>query len=155
MTSQRASEAMPRGNLDYAHYRAIHKHLFQDVYSWAGQPRTVRISKGGNPFCFPENIEAQASKLFGQLKTKNRLRGLDSKAFADGAAHFLAELNAIHPFRDGNGRAQLFLMLLAERAKHPLDGNRIDPKVVMDAMIESFGGEEKPLAQMIEGLIEK
>jgi cell filamentation protein, protein adenylyltransferase len=154
MTSQRASEPMPRGNLDYPHYRAIHRHLFQDVYAWAGKPRSVRISKGDNPFCFPENIAAQANKLFADLKKKNQLRGLDNKAFAKEAAHVLAELNAVHPFREGNGRSQLsFLMLLAERASHPLDSDKIDPRVVMDAMIESFGGSEKPLADMIEGLI--
>ena len=56
ISSARAEEPLPDGNLDFAHYCAIHRHLFQDVYEWAGQPRTVRISKGGNPFCFPENI---------------------------------------------------------------------------------------------------
>ncbi len=150
---QRASEEMPEGDLDYAHYRAIHGHLFQDVYTWAGKPRTVRISKGGSMFCFPENMQAQADKLFRELKAQDYLKGLDTKAFADGAAHFMAELNAIHPFREGNGRSQLsFLMLLAETAGHPLDAEKIDPDEVMDAMIESFGGTEEPLAEMIEGL---
>lgn len=55
ITSQRASEPLPDGALDYTHYKALHRHLFQDVYEWAGQPRSVRISKGGNPFCFPSS----------------------------------------------------------------------------------------------------
>jgi cell filamentation protein len=75
MTSQRSAEPMPSGRLNYAHYRAIHRHLFQDVYSWAGKPRTVRIAKGGNPFCYPENIYSQANKLFAELARKNDLRG--------------------------------------------------------------------------------
>lgn len=154
ITTQRASEDMPEGNLDYPHYLAIHKHLFQDVYPWAGQPRTVRISKGGSMFCFPENVQAQATKLFNELKTRNHLKGLDRASFAKGAAYFMAEVNAIHPFREGNGRSQLsFLMLLAQTAGHSLDAGKIDPDVVMDAMIESFGSEEKPLAEMIHGLI--
>jgi cell filamentation protein len=61
---------------------------------WAGEPRSVRISKGGNPFCFPENIDAQARKLFAELARKNYLRGLEPAEFAKEAAHFLAELNA-------------------------------------------------------------
>jgi cell filamentation protein len=154
ITTQRASEDMPAGDLDYAHYLALHKHLFQDVYTWAGKPRTVRISKGGSMFCYPENIQTQSDKLFKQLKAQNHLKDRDGAAFAKGAAHFIAELNAIHPFREGNGRSQLsFLMLLAETAGHPLDATKIDPNVVMDAMVESFGGKEEPLAEMIQGLI--
>lgn len=154
MTNLRAAEPMPSGSLDYAHYRAIHRHLFQDVYAWAGKPRSVRISKGGNPFCFPENIDAQAVKLFADLARKRYLQGLGALEFAREGAHFLAELNAIHPFREGNGRAQLtFLMLLADNAEHPLDANEINPKRVIDAMIASFGGEEEPLAKMIASLI--
>src|SRR3954454_22408569 len=60
----RADEELPAGNLDFSQFKAIHEHLFQDVYDWAGKIRTVRISKGGNMFCFPENIEIQAEKLF-------------------------------------------------------------------------------------------
>ncbi|MGE3148625.1 MAG: Fic/DOC family protein, partial [Pseudorhodoplanes sp.] len=56
MTSQRAMEPLPSGEFSAKHYYAIHKHLFQDVYAWAGKPRTLRMSKGGNPFCFPEHI---------------------------------------------------------------------------------------------------
>jgi fido (protein-threonine AMPylation protein) len=65
--------------------------------------------KGGNPFCFPENIESQAAKLFGELQADSFLQGLDESTFADSAAHFLAELNVIHAFREGNGRSQLTL----------------------------------------------
>jgi cell filamentation protein len=117
MTDLRAAEPLPPGNLDYDHYRAIHRHLFQDVYDWAGAPRTVRISKGVNPFCYPEYIGAQAENLFGQLADDRYLQGLNNEEFARQAAHILAELNAVHAFRDGNGRAQLtFLALLAEQA---------------------------------------
>ena len=64
ISSARADEPLPEGALDFAHYKAVHHHLFQDVYEWAGKIRTVRISRGGNPFCFPENIEGQAAILF-------------------------------------------------------------------------------------------
>jgi cell filamentation protein len=150
ITSQRAEEPLPSGRLGYAHYRAIHKHLFQDVFAWAGKIRNVRISKGGSMFCYPESIDREMSKLFASLTAQKHFKETTAKDFAAKAAHFLAELNAIHPFREGNGRAQLtFLTLLAEAAGHPLDIERLDPDAVMGAMIESFGGDEKRLARLI------
>jgi cell filamentation protein len=150
ITFQRSTELLPAGKLDDRHYRAIHRHLFQDVYEWAGELRSVRISKGGNPFCYPEYIERQLKQLFDTLSEENYFKGLDADAFAAKAAHFLAELNAIHPFREGDGRVQLsFLLLLAENAGHVLDLDRLDPESFMVAMIASFDGEEGPLANLI------
>lgn len=64
ISNARSGEPLPDGELDLPHYCSIHHHLFQDVYDWAGKPRTVRMSKQGNPFCYPEHIESQAKKLF-------------------------------------------------------------------------------------------
>jgi cell filamentation protein, protein adenylyltransferase len=154
ITSARASEPLPEGDLDFAHYCAIHHHLFQDVFDWAGLPRTVRISKQGNAFCFPEHIQAQATRLFSELKAKNHLQKLPVNEFAEKAAHFLAELNAIHAFREGNGRTQLtFFALLADRAGQKLDLENLDPDVVLRAMIASFNGNESELVTVITGLI--
>jgi cell filamentation protein len=140
--------------LDFVHYRAIHHHLFQDVYEWAGHPRTVRMSKGGNPFCFPENIEGQANLLFDELRKADFLRKLGPAEFSAKAAHFLAELNAVHAFREGNGRAQLsFFTLLADHAEHPLDLNKLDPDEMLAAMIASFDGDEEGLSKVILGLV--
>ena len=156
ISSARADEPLPEGSLDFSHYKAIHHHLFQDVYGWAGEARTVRIFKGGNPFCFPENIESQATKLFGELRADDFLQGLDDSAFADKASHALAELNAIHAFREGNGRSQLtFFALLADYAGHPIHLDRLDPHEMLDAMIASFEGDEAKLANIIKGLIHR
>jgi cell filamentation protein len=155
ISSARAEEPLPEGALDFAHYRAIHHHLFQDVYEWAGQPRTVRISKGGNPFCFPENIEGQAIRLFHELREADFLRNVDPAEFSAKAAHFLAELNAIHSFREGNGRSQLsFFVLLADHAGHPLNLNKLDPDEMLAAMIASFDGDEGQLSEVILCLID-
>lgn len=117
ISNARALEALPEGELDFQHFKAIHHHLFQDVYEWAGQIRTVRISKGGNPFGFPENVEGQAAKLVDHLRQTHLLRNPGALAFSAEAAHFLAEVNAIHAFREGNGRTQLtFFALLADQA---------------------------------------
>ena len=154
ISSARADEPLPEGNLDFVHYKAVHHHLFQDVYAWAGNPRTVRMFKGGNPFCFPENIESQAAKLFGKLQADGFLQGLDDSAFADKAAHFLSELNVIHAFREGNGRSQLtFFALLADYAGHPINLDKLDPNEMLDAMIASFDGDEAKLASVIKSLV--
>jgi len=147
MARQRASEPPTAGRFGVAHYRAIHRHLFQDVYTWAGRFRTVRISKGANAFCYPEHIDREMTSLFASLRGRHRLQGLAGKDFARYATEFLSTLNAIHPFREGNGRTQLsFLTLLAEQAGHPIDIDRLEPRRFLAAMIASFGGNERPLA---------
>ena len=56
-TADRSREPIPRGAFDLAHLRAIHRHLFQDIYDWAGELRTVEISKGRQQFQFRKFIE--------------------------------------------------------------------------------------------------
>lgn len=155
LVRQRSLEALPQGRLGVRHYRSVHHHLFQDVYRWAGRFRTVRTHRGTSTFCYPENIDSQLRLLFNSLKQVNYFAGLSEQSFAASAAHFLATLNAVHPFREGNGRSQsAFLGLLAVRAGHPLDLTRLPPVAFRDAMIESFGGSEAPLAEEIRNLIE-
>ena len=154
MTFARSDEPLPAGRLSVSHYLAIHHHLFQDVYDWAGKFRTVRLTKGGSTFCYPENIASEMRRRFIWLKDQDYLRDLDVAAFAEKAAHFLAELNAIHPFREGNGRAQLtFLALIAQRAELPLDLDGLDPAATLAAMIESFRGNEAPLVAILLKLV--
>ena len=155
ISSARASEPLPDGSLDFTHYKAIHHHLFQDVYEWAGRIRTVRISKGGNPFCFPENVDGEAKKLFDDLRMSRHLQDLNSATFSKNAAHFLAELNAIHAFREGNGRSQLtFFVLLADNAGHQLNIDKLKPDEMLAAMITGFAGDERDLVRIIQDLIE-
>ncbi|SRR6266550_1219556 len=150
MTAQRADEPLPMGGLDCEHYRSIHRHLFQDIFDWAGEFRTVRVSKGNNMFCYPENIATQMRGLFEQLAVDEQYRDLTPESFAEKAAHFFAELNAIHSFREGNGRTQnVFLSVLADRAGHPVDFKRLNPPDMLKAMIASFAGDERPLASVI------
>ena len=105
-------------------------------------------------FCYPEHIDVEMRKLFGGLRDSKYFRGLRPDEFARKAAHFLSELNAIHPFREGNGRAQLALLtLLAERAGHPLTLDNLDPTAMLAAMVTSFSGKEAKLAKLIETLV--
>ncbi len=150
MTLLRSTESFPVGKLDFDHYKAIHHHLFQDVYEWAGQVRSIRISKGDSMFCYPEHIASEMTKVFSELQDENYLTDLDRDKFAVRAAHFIAEINAIHPFREGNGRTQLsYLIMLAYNADHPMDLEGLDETKVIQAMIDSFVGDEQPLAKLI------
>jgi cell filamentation protein len=154
MTAQRSTEPLPAGKLTEQHYQRVHRHLFRDVYKWAGQYREVRISKGDSPFCYPEYIADEMKKLFGKLRGDKYLRGLSADEFARKAASFLAGLNAIHPFRDGNGRSQIaFVGLLAKQTGHELRLERIMPEDFLAAMIRSFQGDEELLVAQLRQLL--
>ncbi len=154
MVAQRAREPLPRGTLTISHYRSIHRHLFQDVYRWAGRYRSVRIHKQGSTFCYPEHIPREMRALFARLRGAEFDAGLPASEVAVQAAHFLAELNAIHPFREGNGRSQLsFAALIAVRAGHSLALGRLDPEAFLAAMVRSFAGEETSLVSQLRGLM--
>ncbi len=95
------------GLFDRVHLQRIHHYIFQDVYSWAGEFRTINIRKEGEFwFCRYEFIEQSLVRLFDGLKSENRLKNTSLQQFAGRAGFYLTELNAIHPFREGNGRAQ-------------------------------------------------
>lgn len=153
-TTQRADEPLPTGCLSVSHYYAVHRHLFQDVFAWAGKRRTVRLAKGGSAFCYPEHIEREMRTLFADLKARRGLSGLSPNEFAAQAATFLATLNAIHPFREGNGRTQLtFLALLSDRAGYPLDLDRLEPEQFLGAMVANFRRDTLDLSAHIRRLI--
>lgn len=152
MTALRANEILPRGKFDPRHYRRTHHHLFQDVYGWAGRYRTVRTSKADNPFCYPEYIDREMDRLFATLG--ELLAAEDSEQFVHHAARSLADLNAIHPFREGNGRAQLaFMSMIGQRAGFPLNFAAVQRDSFLPAMITSYAGELGPLVAELRSLL--
>ena len=96
--------APEKDTFDFAHYKAIHRFLFADLYDWAGQVRDVNISKKGTVFCPAEKITEHADKVFLYLKEQNFLRGLAKGSFVDALVDFYVSTNMLHPFREGNGR---------------------------------------------------
>lgn len=140
-----------RGDFDLARLKATHKHLFQDLYDWAGEIRTVNIGKQASWFARKEDIETKTRTAFAMLKAENNLKGLDAKTFADRAAHYYDQLNAIHPFREGNGRAlRVFMHDLAREAGYKLDLTKIDRETHLKAVVAAFNGERRQLAQLFE-----
>jgi cell filamentation protein len=148
--SYELSQTPLKGRFDLAHLQAIHKHLFGDLYEWAGQLRTIDISKGGNRFANHLQIENAAAPIFQQLAKEKHLAGLGAEAFSDRAAYYLGELNALHPFREGNGRAQReFISHLANAAGYYVAWENMARSDLLAATIASFHGDTSELAAFI------
>jgi len=135
---------------------AIHKYLFQDVYEWAGQKRTVEISKQGKPFF----ITAYFDKGFAYVDSLiAEYRGIDPSDKAGLARHLadlLDSINYLHPFREGNGRTQReFLRTLALEKGYTLNLNPPDNAGVYERyMSGTIDGDVNKLALLIEELLE-
>ena len=151
---QRIPEGVPTGRFDLAHLRAIHKHLFQDLYDWAGELRTVEIDKGGSQFQFRQFIETGFADVHRRLVQADFLRGLSREAFAAAAGPIMGDVNYVHPFREGNGRAQLqYLEQLAAQAGHLLELARIDPGRWLEASRASHNGDYAAMTREIGRVI--
>ncbi|MDO3680161.1 Fic/DOC family protein [Paenibacillus ehimensis] len=115
------------GNFDLSHLNSIHHHIFQDVYPFAGKLRTEDIVKDTFRFAPTQFLESSAAELFRKLAKEKFLKGLPMADFAKRASHYMAEINVLHPFREGNGRAQReFIRQLAGNAGYLLDWSRVD-----------------------------
>jgi cell filamentation protein len=143
------------GNYDLDHLRAFHRYILSDVFAWAGELRTVSIAKG-SLFCLPQHLVTAGADVFGRLAAADRLRGLNRELFIGRTAEFLADVNALHPFREGNGRAQrAFFSQLAHDAGHHIDWIRMDPDRNIAASAAAHQGDLAPLAQMLGDLIDR
>lgn len=144
------------GQFDLAHLQRIHLALFQDVYDWAGKIRTVDISRGNSRFANVRFIESAANDIFNKLARENWLRGLDADALSKRLAHYLSEINALHPFREGNGRVQrIFISQLSQSAGYQLDYSDLEQEQIYRAMELAFNGDESILANLILERLEK
>ena len=144
------------GQFDLIHLQRIHLALFQDVYDWAGKIRTVDISRGNSRFANVRFIESAANDIFNKLARENRLKGLDAVALSKRLAHYLSEINALHPFREGNGRVQrIFISQLSQSAGYQLDYSDLEQEQIYRAMELAFNGDESILANLILERLEK
>ncbi len=143
------------GTYDVPHLRSIHRYLFQDVFPWAGEFRVVNISKGNSMFGPALHIGGALADALDKLSREDFLRSLPAQAFAARAAFYLGEINAIHPFREGNGRTQReFLRQLALQAGHPLSWAGFTQQEMVDASILSHTkGDNAGLASIVEAAL--
>ncbi|MCI4659681.1 Fic/DOC family protein [Cryobacterium zhongshanensis] len=117
------------GTFTFGHMRAIHKHLFQDVYAWAGEPRNVPMTKQDTAYASPTEMPALLREQYTRLAAEHRLRGINDRAeFTRKLAGYWGEINHGHAFREGNTRTQtVFFEQLAEHAGWKLDVARLSP----------------------------
>ncbi len=165
-TSSRAETVFNiSGGFDEQHLRDIHRHIFQDVYEWAGSMRqdtieldgeTVHVpdvagllSKGNSTFLSATDLD-RGLRDIARLSDSTAARSPDRASFADAATEILAKLNHAHPFREGNGRTQrAFMEQLAERAGHRLDFEGVTSERNINASVEAFHGKTDALHRIV------
>ncbi len=148
------SQDPPAGTFDLDHLRKIHRAIFQDVYVWAGELRTVDISRGESRFANVRQIIPYAQTVFAALAKERLLRGLQPSKFSARLAHYLSEVNALHPFREGNGRVQrAFAAQLAAGAGYAIDYDGLSQDEMYSVMAAAFAGDEQPLALLLRDRI--
>ena len=136
----------------------VHKVLFDDIYDFAGKIRTVDIAKpdAKAPFAYVRFLNTECKRVFDELKGKLYLTGLAKQIFTKGIASLAAELNALHPFREGNGRAiRLFLIMLADYAGYLLDYSQVSADELILADKLAFEGDIKLLLEVYSKTVVK
>lgn len=152
LVAQQLRAGAPQGDFDLDHLRAIHHHLFQDVYPWAGELRRVTMNKGGPDFMPHDRLEMGMADVHRRLEAQDRLQGRDQASFAAAAGIIIGDINHLHPFREGNGRTQLeYLRQLASQAGHDFDARQLNPQRWIEASIAaSDQADYAPMAAEIE-----
>ena len=136
-----------KGKFDLKHLQAIHKKLFEDIYPFAGKIRDGYLQKGQQDFTMGYRIE----KLFTQLKNEQFLKKTEPAKIAGRLAYYMGEINAIHPFREGNGRTQrIFIAQLAKEAGFELTFSKATQKEMINASIQAHRCDYKGLESIIE-----
>lgn len=139
-----------KGNFDFKYLKDIHKYLFQDVYRWAGDIRNCNIAKQ-DLFCLTEHIESFGTDVFGKLKREKYFIDYDNETTLEKLVELFADINALHPFREGNGRSQrLFIESLAKINGINLDLTNVSKMDMIVASHESINGDYKKLRDMFK-----
>ena len=127
-----------KGNFTKAHLMNIHKFIFEDIYPFAGKIRREQISKADTLFYPPNLIDRELDKVFAKIKEKNMLKETDREKVFDNLAYVMAELNIIHPFREGNGRSiREFIRIMAKRMGYDINWGNVDKDEILEASILS------------------
>lgn len=148
-------ESMP-GMYDLKHLRNIHKRIFGEVYDWAGEIRTINIGKGATLFANYNVIQEQASITFSALRKDPQIWvSNDKQVFAERMAYHASEINMLHPFREGNGRAQRFLFdKVGSSAGWCMDWSALLPEENVEMFEKSSQGDLTTLTEMLVWITE-
>lgn len=135
--------------------KKIHKNLFEGVYDWAGEYRTVNIVKGKTMFANALYVPAALEDLVTKLNRDITSKSITANNISEKLAYYYGELNMIHPFREGNGRTQrIFIEKVADKLGYSLQLEKVDSKKLLEVTIESVNGTGRPLKKVFEEVIE-
>lgn len=148
-TSEFADDPI-KANFDFNHLKSIHKYLFQDIYRWAGEIRNCNIAKK-DLFCLSNFIENYATEIFNQLKNEKYFIQYDNKTTLEKLVALFADINALHPFREGNGRTQReFIKSLARINGIEIDLADVDKENMIIASHDSINGNYEKLMSIFK-----
>lgn len=151
--SKKLINLLPEGQFNYQHLKDIHRHLFGELYDWAGQERTIDIFKGHSHFARKEFIEKELNKIFLKLKEDKYLQELAQPVFCKKLSFYFNEINAAHPFREGNGRSlRAFCDLLSKKAGYNLVWRKVDVKEYTEASIRGFNGDYEAMEKIFSNI---
>ena len=143
------------GRYDERHLCDIHRALFQDVYPWAGALRTVNIDKG-LPFALAPHLTAGIAQLHDKIQILGPLKDMARTDVVSHVAEIYADLNALHPFREGNGRTQrAFIRQLVAQAGWQLTWADVNPADNAYASQQSMIGDNGPLIEMLDVAVQR
>ena len=144
------------GKFDIEHYKAIHRYLFEDLYDWAGQFRTINISKKGTKFVKTDELENLCVKCFDRIKSSNYFRNISFENFVENIVDLYCTLNMLHPFREGNGRTErIFIAQLIRLNGYDIDFSEIDSDYMIIATIQAAQGVTDNLVKIFSEHISK
>ncbi|MGP1419413.1 MAG: Fic/DOC family protein [Sphaerochaetaceae bacterium] len=148
----RMAEMMSRDipdRFDFELLKEIHTTLFGDIYLSAGEVRHFDASRR-TAFCKPEYIDQMALNIFGKLVSDRYLMDRDWEQFINDLAYYMGEVEALHPFFDGNGRAaRVFFYLLVLNAGYDVRWDDVDPDRLLEADISAIDGEYQLLIDVL------
>lgn len=121
----------------------VHRTLFEAIYPWAGEIRTLAISKGSTRFCSPEYIEREVAKELSKIADAGWFEGFSRQQLVPAVAESYGTLNVAHPFREGNGRTQRILFeYIIFNAGYLIDWGMVDQEEWIKACIHSYHGDD-------------
>lgn len=150
-----AQQPWTLAQIDFELLREIHRRVFGDIYDWAGELRTIEISKGNTRFAISQYLDTLGDDLFAHLKAEGHLAGLGRGEFVERLAWYYSEMNILHPFREGNGRAiRTLLSVLAYQVNGTVIAwDQMSPAENVEASAYAYANDESLLVAMLDKLI--
>ena len=129
----------------------LHRVLFEDLYEWAGKPRTISLSKTATVFTAPERIDELGGLIFARLKKLDYFTKLSQNEFISEIAELYHSLNMLHPFREGNGRTErVFFVQLIRNAGYDIVYSTLNSDLLMIGSIQAATGVMDTLVRFFE-----